>query len=228
MGRALLAVLALGASGCTAYEYEEEVFLEADGSGRLRVSGSKEILEAVHRLDRADVSAMRSRFEGEGIEISSIREAERDRRGFLHVEARFDDWNRLCLSPIFQRRRCRLEIGDDELALESSLPPPGREVPGIPPDAILALRFHLPGTVRYHNAPERIERGNILSWEISAGDYFRGEPLVAEARFDRQTILRRTIWVLLAAASAVLATVALSIHLMVRRGRRELETEARS
>jgi hypothetical protein len=227
VGRALLAILVLGASGCTAYEYEEEVFLEADGSGRLRVSGSKEILQAVHGLDRADPSAIRSCFEGEGIEVSSIRETERDRRAFLHVEARFEDWNRLCLSPIFHRRRCRLEIGEDEVALESSLPAPVRQAPGILPDAILALRFHLPGTVRFHNVPERIERGNILSWEISTRDYFRGEALVAEARFDRQTILRRTIWMLLAAVSAVLAAIVLSILLMVRRGRRELETEAR-
>lgn len=226
--RAVLAIFALGASGCTAYEYEEEVFLEVDGSGRMRMSGSKEILETVHQLDRADVSAMRSSFEGAGIEITSVRETERDRRRFIHVEARFEDWNRLCLCPAFHRRRCRLEIGDQELALESSLPRPGRSVPGILPDAILALRFHLPGTVRHHNIPRRIERGNILSWEISAGDYFRGQPLVAEARFDRRTILMRTIWMLLAAVGLVLITLALSVHLMVRRGRRELETEARN
>jgi hypothetical protein len=224
----VLLVSAFAASGCTAYEYEEEVFLEADGSGRMRMSGSKEILEAVHHLDRADVSTMRSRFEGTGIEISSVRETERDLRRFIHVEARFENWNRLCLGAAFHRRTCRLEIGDDELALESSLSPPARNVPGIPPDAILALRFHLPGTVRHHNAPERIARGNILSWEISAGDYFRGGPLVAEVRFDRRTILRRTIWMLMAALGAVLTTVALSIYLMVRRGRRELERGARS
>jgi hypothetical protein len=228
VGRAILAFLVLGASACADYEYEEEVFLEADGSGRMRVSGSKEILQAVHGLDRADASAMRSRIEGEGIEISSLRETERDRRAFLHLEALFEDWNSLCLSPIFHRRRCRLQIGEDEIALESSLPAPARQAPGVPPDAILALRFHLPGTVRFHNVPERFERGNILSWEISTRDYLRGEALVAEARFDRQTILKRTIWMLLAAVSAVLAAVVLSILLMVRRGRRELSTDARS
>jgi hypothetical protein len=225
--RVALAVFALAASGCAAYEYEEEVFLDADGSGRMRMSGSREILRAVHHLDRPGLSAMRSRFEGTGIEVSSVRETDRDGRGFIHVEARFEDWNGLCRRPFFERRRCRLEIGGDEIAFESSLPPPGENAPGISPDAILALRFHLPGTVRSHNVPRRIERGNILSWEISARDYFRGEPLLAEARFDRQTILRRTIWVLLAAVGLVLATIVLSVHLMVRRGRRELDTEAR-
>ena len=71
-------LLLLAASGCTTYEYEEEVFLEVDGSGEIRMSGSTAAIEALHGLDEASVERAKALFEGEGVEILSALETERE------------------------------------------------------------------------------------------------------------------------------------------------------
>src|SRR3990172_2351246 len=161
-----LVLLLLAASGCTTYEYEEEVYLEVDGSGEIRMSGSTTAVAALHGLDEATAESAKALFEGEGVERLSALETERERRKFVHVQARFSPWGKLCRIPAFRDRRCRLAKGEESLALELSLPSPRAAAPeSLEPQALLALRYHLPSTIRYHNAPSDIERGNILSWK---------------------------------------------------------------
>ncbi len=219
-------VLLLAASGCTAYEYEEEVFLKVDGSGQIRMSGSTAALEALHGLDQATAESAKALFEGEGVEILSALETERERRKFVHVQARFSDWERLCRLPAFRDRGCRLVKGED-LALELSLPSPRAAAPqSLDPQALLALRYHLPGTIRYHNSTSDIERGNILSWKRTLREHFAGRPLDLAVRFDRRTILAATARVMGLALGLVLASIATALWLMVRKGRRQLRAEA--
>lgn len=233
MGRAprlvtLLVSCALTLAACTSYEYEEEVFLEVDGSGRLRVSGSSEILEVLHDLSEgAGTSSMTSRFEGPGFELDSVRETERDGRTFVHVQGRFTDWNELCAHPAFAERECRLDVtADDELELYLRLPQPKGDVPDeAPPDATLALRFHFPSAVHYHNAPSDIERGNIIGWERTVSEHFDADALVVEARFERRSVLATTALILGTAVGVVLLSVALALFLIVRKGRRQLALE---
>ena len=142
--RALLLLLVV-ASGCTTYEYEEEVFLEIDGSGEIRMSGSKEAVAALHGLDPATVETAKALFDGEGVQILSALETERDRREFVHVRARFSDWEKLCRIPAFRDRGCRLAKQTDALELELSLPSPRTAAPeSLDPQALLALRYHFP------------------------------------------------------------------------------------
>ena len=216
---------ALLVSGCTAYEYEEEVFLGVDGSGSLRVSGSAEILAALH-ADPATAASMRARFLGPGLEVDSVRETERDGRRFVHVQGRFDAWNELCAHPVFANRECALETADDELTLRLTLPAPQRAVPeGVPSDAVLALRFHFPSSVRYHNSRGGIERGNIIEWERSPSQLFEASDLRIEATFERRTVLATTVVVLGTAIAIVVGAVALALWLMARKGRRQLALE---
>jgi len=225
---ALLVSWALALPACTSYEYEEEVFFEVDGSGRLRVSGSSEILEALYALsDGASTASMTSRFEGPGFELDSVRETDRDGRKFVHVQGRFADWNELCAHPAFAERECRLDVTDDnELELYLTLPKPKGDVPeGVPPDATLALRFHFPSAVHYHNAHGDIERGNIISWERTVSEHFNANALVVEARFERRSVLATTAFILGTAIGVVLFSVALALFLMVRKGRRQLALE---
>lgn len=224
----LLVSWALAIPACTSYEYEEEVFLEVDGSGRLRVSGSSEILEVLHALsDEGSISSMTSRFEGPGFELDSVRESERDGRRFVHVQGRFTDWNELCAHPAFAERECHLDITDDgELELYLTLPRPKGDVPeGVPPDATLALRFHFPSAVLYHNAPTDIERGNIIGWERTVSEHFDANALVVEARFERRSVLTTTAIILGTAVGVVLFSVALALFMIVRKGRRQLARE---
>ena len=230
----LLVPWALALPACTSYEYEEEVFLEVDGSGRLRVSGSSEILEAFHALnrlngaDRGSASSMTSRFEGPGFELDSVRETEREGRIFVHVQGRFADWNELCAHPAFADRKCRLDVtDDDELELYLTLPVPEGDIPeGVSPDATIALRFHFPSTVRYYNSRSDIERGNIVGWQRTAAEHFDATELVVEARFERRSVLATTVVILGTAVVVVLFSVALALFLMVRKGRRQLALEA--
>lgn len=227
--RWLLLFLAAGLSACAAYEYEEDVFLQVDGSGTLRVSGSAAMLGALFELEESTTSDLASYFDRGGFALDTVRETERDGRRFLHVSGRFADWNELCRHPAFRPRRCRLVRGGDELTLELEVPAArGGAPPGVEPDAVVAFRFHLPSTVRFHNAPEPIQRGNILEWERSVSDYFGDEPVAVQIRFDRESVLATTFWILALALGTVVVGVAAAVGLMVRKGRRQLAAEARS
>ena len=232
----LLVPWTLALPACTSYEYEEEVFFKVDGSGRFRVSGSSEILEALNGLSRLNgpngadggsASSMTARFEGPGFELDSVRETEREGRIFVHVQGRFANWNELCAHPAFADRECRLDVTDDELELYLTLPVPEGDIPeGVSPDATIALRFHFPSTVRYHNSWSDIERGNIIAWERTAAEHFDATELVVEARFERRSVLATTVVILGTAVVVVLFSVALALFLMVRKGRRQLALEA--
>jgi len=220
-------LLLLAASGCTTYEYEEEVFLEVDGSGEIRMSGSTAAIAALHGLADAGAERAKALFVGEGVELLSALETERERRKFVHVRARFSDWEKLCEIPAFRDRGCRLAKGEEGLALELSLPSPRAAAPeSLDPQALLALRYHFPSTIRYHNSPGDIERGNILSWKRTLREHFAGRPLDLEVRFDRRTILAATVRVVGLALGLVAASIATALWVMVRKGRRQLRAEA--
>jgi hypothetical protein len=227
MSSRLLCLVLVAASGCTTYEYEEEVFLEVDGSGEIRMSGSTEAVQALHGLDEAGTEGAKALFEGEGVEVLSALETERDRRRFVHVEARFTGWEELCRLPAFRGRRCLLAKEEDGLALELSLPSPRSAAPeSLDPQAILALRYHLPSTIRYHNSPFHIERGNILSWKRTLREHFAGRPLDVEVHFDRRTVLAATLSVMGLALAMVAVSICTALFVMARKGRRQLRAEA--
>ena len=220
-------LLVLAASGCTAYEYEEEVHLAVDGSGEIRMSGSRAAIEALHGLEEVSPGRAASLFEGQGVEIQSALETEREGKKFVHVEARFSDWDALCRLPAFRDRGCRLAQANGELAMELSLPSPRAAAPeSIDPQALLALRYHFPGTVRHHNSSGGVERGNILSWKRTFREHFAGRPLAIEVRFDRRTILAATLSVMGLALGLVVASIATALWLMVRKGQSQLRAEA--
>lgn len=213
-------------SACTTYEYEEEVFLEPSGAGQIRVSGSKAILAALHHIDQATLESVRAHFASNAVEVISVRETRRGERSFLHVQMSFADWTRLCQSPPFRERHCRLEMKDDENVLELESPRPTSPLPeGVDPTEMLAVRFHLPSDVRFHNSPSGVERGNILSWARPLGEYFESEPFSVEARFGRRSILAATVRIVLLAIALVASLIVGGVYWMVRKGRRQLEAD---
>lgn len=230
---ALLGFVLCLASGCQSYEYEEEVFLEVDGSGRLRVSGSSAMLASLHGIEDPSLPSVSGYFEGEEFDVTSVRETERAGRRFFHVEADFTNWNAVCRHPAFSRRPCRLVLDDEagERRLELSAPPPETD-DGPPPglDGVaserIAIRFHFPSSVLEHNAPNGIERGNILSWEREVREHFGAAPLDVRVRFGARSVLSTTIRILALSGGTVLLVVVASLGLMVRQGRRQLRDEA--
>jgi hypothetical protein len=216
--RTLPLLLLLASAGCTTYEYEEEIFLEVDGSGRIRMSGSTAAVEALHGI-RAEMA--KSLFEG--IVVHSVRETERGGQMLVHVEASFTRWENLCQVPAFRGRACRFTRADTDRELELSIPsaPAAALVDRAAP---VAFRFHFPSAVRHHNSPNGIERGNIVSWKRA----FDGPPLDIRVRFDRRTLLAERISVMGKALFLVVASIGTALLWMRRKGRRELSAEATS
>lgn len=234
-----LAILALiAASACKSYDYEEEVFLEVDGSGRFRVSGSSAALTALHGLDEPTLAAVSRYFDDDGVAITSVRETERRGRTFFHVEATFADWNAVCRHRAFEDRSCRLVLDEEagERRLELSVPVPASR-PHLTEEradesdgdgrgkALMAVRFHFPSSVLSHNAPGGIERGNILSWERPLTDSPDEGPVDIRVRFDDRSVLSTTVRILALAAGTVVTAVVLALVLMFRKGKRQLAEE---
>jgi hypothetical protein len=222
----LILLVLFAASGCATYEYEEEVFLEIDGSGEIRMSGSTEAVAALHDLESTGLEPAKALFTGEGVTLVSSVQTERGGRKFVHVRARFSHWEDLCRLPAFRERGCRFAEGTEGLVLELSLPSPRMKLPeSLDPQALLALRYHFPSTIHYHNSPGDIERGNILSWKRTLREHFAGRPLDLAVRFDRRTILETTARVVGLALGLVLTSIATALFVMVRKGRRQLRAD---
>lgn len=226
--RRTVALSLLVLASCASYEYEEEIFLEVDGSGRFRVSGSAEALESIHGLEKADAAVMERYFEDPSVALASVRENEKNGRRFVHVQGRFSHWSDVCRHPAFAERGCGLIETQDGLKLRFSLPPLSRPPPdSSDEEAILAVRFHIPSTVTYHNAARGIERGNILRWERPLWSHSGEEPLEITVEFDRRSVLSATVRILVLALSTVVVAILVAVGAMVRKGRRELAQEVR-
>jgi hypothetical protein len=120
-----------------------------------------------------------------------------------------------------------MRTGDDEITLEFALPASRGDPPeDLPEEATLAVRFHLPSRVHFHNSPSGIERGNILTWERSVPEHFGGSAVPIEARFGTRSVLAATARILLLAAGLVVGCVATALYLIVRKGRRQLAADA--
>lgn len=230
MHRSFLFFIAIAPAvgGCVSYEYEEEVYLNVDGSGRLRVSGSSVILESLYDAPGGSASSMRPLFESLNFELDSVRTTERQGRRFVHVQGRFEDWNDVCGLPAFRERECHLDVDvEGSLELSFALPSPESVVPrDVPPDAMLAVRFHFPSPVRFHNSITGIERGNIIGWKRTVSEHFRGETLEVYARFERRSVLATTAVILGTAVGVVLLSVTVALLWIVRKGRKQLAREA--
>ena len=224
-----LCAFAFALAACESYEYEEEVFLETDGSGNLRISGTQELLGVIHDVEAPSVSSMRARFEDPALRIDSVRETSRDGRQYIHVLGRFEDFNALCRHAAFRARDCGLRRGDEELSLFLSVPGVTAERPSdVEPDDVLAFRFHFPSSVRFHNSRDDIERGNIIRWQRTAEELFGGDELRIEARFERRSVFTTTVIILGTALGFVVLTASVALYWMTRKGRRQLEDEIKA
>ena len=224
-----LCAFAFAFAACESYEYEEEVFLETDGSGNIRISGTRELLGVIHDVEAPAVSSMRAHFEDPALRIDSVRETSRDGRQYIHVLGRFEDFNALCRHAAFRARDCGLRRGDEELSLFLSVPAVTAERPSdVEPDDVLAFRFHFPSSVRFHNSRNDIERGNIIRWQRTAEELFGGDELRIEARFERRSVLTTTVIILGTALGLVVLTASVALYWMTRKGRRQLEDERKA
>ena len=212
------------------YEYEEEVFLDLDGSATVIVNTSMAALVALHGLDVSldpnapvDRDAIRRLYSSPVTEVTRVsRPWRRDGRRFVQVRLDVRDVRQLSAAKPFAWARYSFTPLDEGMQFVQQLGPAlGKPVGDVGWDGteLVAVRLHIPSRVTYHNAPSKqVERGNILTWEQSLKARLAGEPLQVDARFGSQRILVLTVALFLAAMAAAAVTLGGLIWWVVRKG----------
>jgi hypothetical protein len=232
---ALLLVCAVIAAGCTAgvfkkqYEYEEELYLNLDGSATLNLNASVAALVALHGMDlpldprqRLDRQQVRALFEPPGTK-AAVSLARRDGRRFVHVSIDVDDVRQLARIRPFAWSTYRFDRRDDVLEYKQVVgPAAAKEVENVGWDGteLVAFRMHLPSEILFNNAPGSvIQRGNILEWEQPLADRLHGTPLQIEAHIATESILRTTLLLFGSTVVAAGISFAIVVWWVARRGR---------
>lgn len=200
---AVLASIACGNVIARKYEYEEEIFLNLDGSATIYVNasvpalvalrGAKLPLDPAARLDR---TVVRDIYATPVTRVASVTTSRREGRRYVHLRLEVDDIRRLAEAPPFSWSTYRYLEGDTFEFGQEMKGAAGLDAgnAGWSGDELVAVRLHLPSVITYHNAPSRtVERGNIVVWEQPLAERQKGTPLVIEARMEKQSILFRTL-----------------------------------
>jgi hypothetical protein len=233
LGLAALFVVVLSGASCGSvlsvkYEYDEEIYLELDGSATMYVNASVPALVALRGapLDvdpraRLDRNAVRAFFESPVAEVESVTTSRRDNRRYVHVRLDVPDIRRLHEAPPLAWSRYTL-TGDEDLAVFQQMigPSAARDVGNVgwTGEERVAFRLHLPSRVPFHNAQGReIERGNIIRWEQSLADRLKGEPLAIEVHLETESILFQTLALFGVTIVLALSTLAMAIWWVMRR-----------
>jgi hypothetical protein len=216
---AVLASIACGNVIARKYEYEEEIFLDLDGSASVYVNASVPALVSLRGLKlpldpraRLDRQVVRDLYESPVSRVASVTTSRREGRRYVHLRIDVPDVRRLGEAPPFAWSAYRYLDEDGQFEFSQTVgSAAGESVGNVGWDGseLVAVRLHLPSKVTFHNSPSRtIERGNIVVWEQPLADRQRGQLLEVQARMEKQSILFRTLALFGAMAVLVIATFA--------------------
>jgi hypothetical protein len=201
---AVLASIACGNVIARKYEYEEEVFLDLDGSATVYVNASVPALVALRGVKlpvdasaRLDRQVVRDLYETPVSHVASVTTSRREGRRYVHLRINVGDIRKLGESPLFAWSQYNYREQDGQYEFSQTLQASaGQSVANVGWDGneLMAVRLHLPSKVTWHNAPsKKIERGNIIVWEQPLAERQKGTPLEIVARMETQSILVRTL-----------------------------------
>jgi hypothetical protein len=239
---AVILALAVAGSACRGvtkpeYEYEEELYLDLDGSATLYVNASVAALVALRGADldvdpraRFDRRRVRALFAGPNVEVSTPTSSRRDGRRFVHVRVdaeRLADlqalapfaWSSYTLAPRGDAIAFRQVVGAAAGKSVGDVGWTGQEV--------VAFRMHLPSRIRYNNAKDAVQRGNILEWEQPLTARLAGAPLEIEAHIEAESILLQTLLLFGSTILAALLAFAFVLWWIARKGRSSAMAESR-
>ncbi|MGH9161514.1 MAG: hypothetical protein ACRD2X_16225 [Vicinamibacteraceae bacterium] len=230
---ALLGVSACGGGGWfREYEYDEETFVNLDGSARIVVSSSLVALRALHGFDVPTDPAASIDREAIGKLFASpvtrdvyvSRPWRRHGRAYVSVELQAPDLERLSEAAPFRWSRYSLTRRGPDFVYRQRVGAPIAKPSRVGPwtgDELVAFRLHLPSKVLFHNSPtRRVERGNIVTWEQPLAARFAGAPVDIEVRLHPQTILYRTLIIFGVALATAIVLLASLVWWMRWKGRR--------
>jgi hypothetical protein len=238
---AVLASAAVAMSGCgllgREYEYEEQVYLSANGSATVVIDSSVPALVALRGLAidpapsaRIDREAIRGLLTAAGCQVARIPEPwRRHGRRFLQVRLTADDVRDLgrCGLTGWSTYSGVVPLADGSARYQQAI---GASAGGDPGKVnwdgseVVGFKLHLPSTILEHNAqildpdgPREPERGNILTWEQRLTDRRAGRPIAIDVRMDQQSILVHTLALFLGAFVAALFTIGVVVWWVARR-----------
>lgn len=210
------------------YEYEEELFLELDGSATLYVNASVPALVALRgadlpidsraRLDRDRVRALFGRHAAD-VKLSLSR---RDGRRFVHVSVDVNDVRELTAIPLFSWSTYAFDRDAERVTYGQTVGPASpAAVTGVGWDGTerVAFRMHVPSEILYQNSSTGVHRGNIVEWEQTLSARTQGSPIELRVQMAPDSILYTTL--LLFGSTILLAAAAFAAALwwIARHGR---------
>ena len=227
------------------YEYDEQLYLNADGSAAVVVNASITALIALRGLAldpapraRIDRNGVRAMVEEPGLEITRVsRPWRRDGRQFIQIRAEIDDVNKLGATKLFgwstygvvpapdDTREYRQVVGS-----AAGSPPANAGWNG---SELIAFKVHVPSRIKFHNV--RVldtnevggpERGNILTWEQRLSDRLQSKPIQMQVVMESGSILYRTLGLFAASFAAAIVLLVGAIWMVVRRGRRRVAAQS--
>jgi hypothetical protein len=227
------------------YEYEEEVYLDLDGSATLNLNASVPALVALHGVDlptdpraRLDRDTVRAIFARPGSE-PTLSVSRRDGRRFVHVSLEVPDVRELSAVRPFSWSTYQFTRDNDRVDYQQAVGPPFANAPGGRPtspgdtagrpdagrvgwdgDEIVAFRMHVPSEALFHNSATGVRRGNIVEWEQALSARLRGEPLDLRVQMAPESILQNTLLLFGSTVVAAVAVFAGAIWWLARFGRR--------
>jgi hypothetical protein len=240
---AVLASVAVAMSGCRLlgreYEYEEQIYLAANGSATVVIDSSVPALVALRGLAldpaplaRLDREAIRGSLTAGGCQVTRIPDPwRRHGRRFLQIRltaADVRDFGR-CVLTAWSTYSGLVPQADGSARYEQAI---GASAGGDPGKVnwdgseVVGFKLHLPSTILEHNAeilgpdgPREPERGNILTWEQRLTDRRAGRPIGIDVRMDQQSILAHTLALFGGAFAAAILTLGVVVWSLARRRR---------
>ena len=224
--RAAAGLLLLSSIACSGlplgrqYEYEEQLYLDVDGSAVVVVDSSIAALVALRGVPldpsptaRTDRGEIRRALEAVGCTVDTVGQGWRRRtRRFVQFRISTTDVRTLSKCGLLSWSTYALDATETVLHYRQTV---GAPTPGEPGQVnwdgseIVAFKLHLPSRVFDHNvrrlednAPGGLERGNILTWEQRFADRRAGMPITIDVKMDPTSILYTTLWLFAGAFGA--------------------------
>ena len=245
--RAAAGLLLLSAIACSGlplgrhYEYEEQLYLGADGSATVIIASSIAALVALRGLPlnpsptaRTDRGEIRRALEAGGCTVDNVGQGwRRSGRRFVQFRISTDNVRTLRSCGVLSWSSYALGPAEDAADRLRYLQIVGPPTPGDPGQVnwdgseLVAFKLHLPSRIHHHNVRRLednstgdVERGNILTWEQRFADRRGGQPITMDVTMDATSILYTTLWLFAGAFAAALLVLATIIWLVVRKGRK--------
>jgi hypothetical protein len=228
---------AMSAAGCGGgifkqqYEYEEELYLQLDGSATAYVNASIPALVALRGADlnvdprsRPERERLRALFAAPGARVTTPTFSRRDGRRFAHIRIDVDDVRQLARIAPLAWSTYRFERQGDILVYTQTVGKSAQQKVGSIEwngDEMVSFKMHLPSEIPFNNSPKPVQRGNILQWEQPLADRLVGTPLEIEAHLEPESILYTTLMLFGGTIVAAALTFAVIIWWIARRGRAE-------